>query len=236
MLPIIKSLWIGSSLTLMEKLCIRSFLKFGHAFHLYLYEALDGVPEGAVVKDAAAVIPKERIFSNAGGTYAMFSNLFRYKLLEKEGGIWVDMDVICLKPFNFQGDYVFASEKDKTGNDTAATCVMRTPKDAAIMGDCYALASKMQPDVPWGSAGPKLLKEQIALHGLGGFLSPHDHFCQTHWWQTEQFVSPDNHPQHAFASFAVHLWRDMWRRKGLDVNRAIPGSFYARLLENYGVI
>ena len=33
------------------------------------------------------------------GSYAGFANFFRYELLRKRGGWWVDLDTICLRPF-----------------------------------------------------------------------------------------------------------------------------------------
>ncbi len=56
-LPIIQSLWIGSRLSTMEKLCIVSFIKQGHAFHLYTYGEVAEVPQGTIVKDANEIIP-----------------------------------------------------------------------------------------------------------------------------------------------------------------------------------
>lgn len=51
-LPVIQSLWIGGSLSVMEQLCITSFLKNGHPFHLYTYEDVKNIPDGTIVKDA----------------------------------------------------------------------------------------------------------------------------------------------------------------------------------------
>ena len=44
--PIIQSLWIGKELSVLEQLCICSFLKNGHNFHLYTYEKINNVPDG----------------------------------------------------------------------------------------------------------------------------------------------------------------------------------------------
>ena len=46
---IIQSLWIGDRLSVMERLCIQSFLDQGHQFHLYLYAPCDRVPAGATI-------------------------------------------------------------------------------------------------------------------------------------------------------------------------------------------
>ena len=57
MLDIIQSLWIGDSLSVMERLSLSSFLKNGHEVHLYTYGGVKGVPAGVVVKDAAEIVP-----------------------------------------------------------------------------------------------------------------------------------------------------------------------------------
>jgi len=104
---IIQSLWIGDELSSIEKLCINSFLKNGHPFHLYTYSNVKGVPKGTTILDANTIIPKSKIFRYANGSVACFADYFRYKLLFDKGNWWVDTDVICLKPFNFKEKYVF---------------------------------------------------------------------------------------------------------------------------------
>ena len=63
MADLIQSLWIGPRLTTMEQLTIRSFLEHGHEFRLYVYDRVDGVPEGTVVCDGNEVLPRSRIFT-----------------------------------------------------------------------------------------------------------------------------------------------------------------------------
>ena len=50
----------------MERLSISSFLKNGHPFHLYVYEAVKGIPEGVTIKDASDVLPTDKIFISFG--------------------------------------------------------------------------------------------------------------------------------------------------------------------------
>lgn len=47
---IVQSLWIGPRLSSMEWLSIRSFLEHGHEVHLFVYEDVEGVSEGTVVR------------------------------------------------------------------------------------------------------------------------------------------------------------------------------------------
>ena len=47
---IIQSLWIGNNLSDMEQLCIQSFLDNGHEYHLYVYEPIQNIPHGSLLK------------------------------------------------------------------------------------------------------------------------------------------------------------------------------------------
>ena len=49
-------------------------------------------------------------------SYAGFSNYFRYTLLLERGGWWVDTDLICLRPFDFDDEYVFSSQLAPPGD------------------------------------------------------------------------------------------------------------------------
>ena len=102
----------------MERLAVESFLRNGHSFHLYVYDDVDGVPKGAVLKDANEIIPRAEVFRNVQDkTYAAFSDIFRYKLLAERGGYWVDTDVVCLRPFEFVHEHAFVQARVfKTSN------------------------------------------------------------------------------------------------------------------------
>src|SRR6267154_6333445 len=112
MRDVIQSLWVGPQLSVMERISISSFLKNGHSYILYAYGPVDGLPDGAELKDANEILPSSDIFTYSEyATYSGFSNFFRYKLLMERGGWWVDTDIICLKPFNFAAEFVFSSER-----------------------------------------------------------------------------------------------------------------------------
>ena len=107
--PIIKSLWIGEPLSNLEKLCIQSFMNNGHEFHLYVYEHVKNIPDGCIIKDGNEILSSDKIFYVNKNRIAPFSDYFRYTLLYKKGGWWVDMDTLCIKLFNFKQDIVFSN-------------------------------------------------------------------------------------------------------------------------------
>ena len=138
---IVNSLWIGERLSELELLTINSFVRHGHEFHLWTYGNMSNIPDYVQTKDANEIIPEEDVFKYPDdsklkwgkGSYAGFSDIFRYKLLYEKGGWWVDMDLTCLKPFDFEEAYFFRSHwKYKVvGN------AMKCPKSSQLMLDCY---------------------------------------------------------------------------------------------------
>src|ERR1044072_2719476 len=130
---VIQGLWIGAEPSVMEQLSIASFLQNVHEYHLYVYDAVKIVPARAVVRDANEILPASRIFQyKHQASYAGFANFFRYKLLLERGGWWVDTDVICLKPFDFADEYVFASELDGE-TEVIASGVIKAPRGSSVM-------------------------------------------------------------------------------------------------------
>ena len=60
--------------------------------------------------DGNKIMSKDEIFQ-LKSTYLPFADIFRYKMLYLNGGYWVDLDMIAIKPFDFKSEYVFSSER-----------------------------------------------------------------------------------------------------------------------------
>ena len=161
MLPIIQALWIGRPLSQLEKLCVRSFLHHGHEFHLYVYDDVPGIPGGAEVKDANEILPESEIFRLKEGNYiAPFSDWFRYALLAKRGNFWVDMDTVCVSPFDFPEEIVFGASYDGYPPGVLKfpighPCVLAMEKSCRNYGE----------EMPWDDAADKKAKQKIRRRG-----------------------------------------------------------------------
>jgi mannosyltransferase OCH1-like enzyme len=111
---VVQGLWIGDELSLLEQLSIKSFLANGHEYHLYVYDDIKNIPEGTIVKEANEIIDSSEIYKNTYFSVAFgylgFSDYFRVKLIYDKGGFWADTDIVCLKHFDFEEDYVFTPE------------------------------------------------------------------------------------------------------------------------------
>ncbi len=238
-LPVVQSLWVGESLSVMENLCISSFLRKGHPFHLYAYDNVSGVPEGTTMMDAGKILPQEKIFKYSDhASYAGFANLFRYKLLLEKGGYWVDTDIVCLQPFQHESEYVFASQRRASGAGypvAANNCLMKTPAGSAIMEACYSKASVKDPVVlKWGETGPELLTETITSFDMWSFVASPEVFCPVDYWDWKQFLEELPEENLLSGSQAVHLWNEMWRRDRIDKSGTFPrNSIYEQLKQAY---
>ena len=169
-LDTIQGLWIGDRLSNLENLSISSFIANGHDYHLYVYNDVDNIPSGATVKDGNEILPESEIFSyNVGpgrGSPSAFSNFFRYKLLYDRGGWWSDTDIVCLKPFEFDSDYVISSESH-LGNRHITSGVIKAPKGSPAMKDNWETCnSKDKNTLPWGEVGPRLVSQCVGKFGL----------------------------------------------------------------------
>src|SRR6266566_3747619 len=107
----VNSFWKGRPFSKIEELCVKSFLAHGHRFRLYAYDDVEGCPRGCDLADANEVVPATRFFVNSNpgfgyGSPSPFSDLFRMTLLEHKGGWWTDMDVVCLRPWDFSSSTV----------------------------------------------------------------------------------------------------------------------------------
>ena len=118
-------------MTAIERLSITSFIENGHTFDLYSYGAIQGIPEGTQLRNAAEILPVERVFRYRDhSSYAGFSNFFRYKLLSERGGWWVDLDAVCLKPFDFDDEFVFCPSSSRMAGRCRTSGSSRHPVEA----------------------------------------------------------------------------------------------------------
>lgn len=259
MLPDIHMFWHGPALSRLERLCMTSFVAHGHTVLLHVYEELANVPKGVTLADASQVLPRERLFKHAqSGSFAMFADGFRYRLLLEHGGLWVDTDVVCLRPFAFEQSEIYAWQDEQVINNA----VLGLPKGhrlAQWMNDCCEQPDRVLPYdsmrvrrrkllrrwlpgdssriMSWGESGPAGLTAAAQhLHCTGAAL-PFWYFYPIHYlnWHTVFDSSLRDNTDLIGASYGLHLWNEMARRSpGFDKNGQFPpDSLFERLCTRY---
>jgi hypothetical protein len=235
----VNSLWIGEELTDMEIMSINSHIIVGHKYNLWCYSKIKNIPKEAYICDASKILPENNIFSykiGAGkGSFSAFSNIFRYKLLLDHGGWWVDTDVVAIKKFDFEQEYIFASENLETVGTCSTTCVIKVPPDSQIMKKCFLISSSHDKEkLEWSTIGPKLLNECLTKsQELKKFVQKPEVFCPINWFEINNKLIIDRNIDFSL-SYGVHLWNEMWRRLSINKNGKFnKETFYEKLRSNY---
>jgi hypothetical protein len=233
----IHGLWIGNRLSLVELLCIQSFLDNDHAFVLWTYEKLENeLPDGVIIRDANQVIPREKIFryknrnqfGHGKGSYAGFSDIFRYKLLYEHGGWWVDMDVTCLKPLDFTTPYVFRNHHDLkvVGN------IIKCPPKSELMLRCYqkAIAEVDAENRDWNKP-IRILNETIEELGLQQYIFE---ISNRDSWNDVRKLAIRKTPVPAHW-YVIHWVNEEWRRNNIHKGYAGKNSVLYDLYIKYNI-
>ncbi len=162
-LPTIASFWFGSDLSWMEALCIQSYLDHGHRFVLYMAEDCANVPEGVDMKPASEIYwpPPFDVSDKSRLRVAVFSDIFRLKMIQKTGFVWVDLDAFCVLPFDFDTPYIFSiSEAGLSPNG-----VLGLPQSSPTLENMLRFVTSDCPIQPW--RGKRFHKKRQAAREQG---------------------------------------------------------------------
>lgn len=215
----------------MERTSLASFVRHGHEVHLYTYGDVDGVPDGVVVRDGTEILPAQRIFRyREYDSVSGFSNFFRYKLLLERGGWWVDTDIVCLKPFAFDGDHVFASEIFQ-GTAVVTSGAIKAPRGSEAMAYAWEVCDSKDPStLKWGETGPALMAQVVEHFALQHAVQPPQVFCPVTFDGFSRLIDGEDPLVLPAEAVAVHLWNELWRRVGRDKDAAYdPRCLYEQL-------
>jgi hypothetical protein len=106
MRPDIVTFWHGP-LDRLRQTCLRSQVAAGHKVTVYSFDSIPGLPDGVGNAEAEAILPhafSERLRppqldgSWRDWTILQFSDFFRMRLMAENAGLWLDADVLLLKP------------------------------------------------------------------------------------------------------------------------------------------
>jgi len=148
----------GRPLALWERCSLQSFADHGHKITLYAYGPL-ALPKGVILGDASTIVSndeKDRFFESAPGMFAQFSDLFRFEMMVRHGGWWVDTDVICFSDTLPEQQVWIAHVKN------VQSAIMHFPPDHEFMRMAAAEARKRVKTLHSQRRtviGPDLLKE-----------------------------------------------------------------------------
>lgn len=159
-LPTLNAIWVRGPLGSVHAACLASMLRMGHRTILHTYDPPPDVPRGVEVADARALMPESSVVQyRRGGSYSLFSNLFRIRILEAGLGVYVDCDVFLVRPIE-DDDYIFGLETDERINGA----VLKFPANSAMLKAFLAIHTPNYIP-PWLSRSRRI--RYSLLRGLG---------------------------------------------------------------------
>jgi hypothetical protein len=231
----LNSLWIGEQLGYIEQLTMASALAVGHPFRLYSYaaEKLRGVPSGVEIRDASEVVPYSALAHYFdGGWAALGTDFFRYAMMAKGLGYWVDLDLCFIRPIDFEDDYVFGWEHGRSINGAvlrlpANSDMVRElcdiphvnwrppfygPRKTAIFYWRRLTEGDIRPEhCRWGTFGPMVLTYLAKKYGVATQAKERSVFYPVAHRHGKLLFGPPEHVKTMLTkeTRAVHLWRSV---------------------------
>lgn len=249
--PACAMLWIGSRLTAVERACMRSVIAQDHRLTLYAYDEIAGLPEGVALVDAREVLPRETLIAHRSGSYALFSDRFRFELQRQCKGVWLDADVYLIAPLQIPpGGHLFGWSEPGTINGAVLALPQDSPLIAPVLGlfeaphvpDWLRWPDRLRGHwrawcegrvelgrLPWGVAGPLALTALASRYGLLAAARPIEELSPWNWREAQWIFDP----RRSLSEFvrpetkALHLYNYMIADR--KEHPAAPGSFMARL-------
>jgi hypothetical protein len=181
----------------------------GHRFRLFTYEDIV-VPDGVELADADRIVKQKEIFEFKK-SITPFSDLFRYELLHKVGGWWIDADVLCLRSDIPSLQHAWAEEND----GSICNAVLKFPAgDQRLRKILEDARSRVQ--------------TIAAQHETSDLVT-------THLQQQPKIVaSTELVKQRAQQSLFIHLWNGMLEYCAPTlIKRPPPGCYLDAVYERY---
>lgn len=263
-LPTIATLWIGDRLSWLEQLSLKSFVDAGHTTLLYCYDFIPNAPAGVTLRDARDIFPGDEIIRHKRtGSPAIHADLWRLHLMQKTDFIWVDADVLCMRPFDFSDPFVFGLEKPKL----VCNAVMRLPAESKTLRglldfveDPYAIGAWLKADQraelqaakdrgepvhfseqEWGLTGPGALTHYLRKTGEWDHAQPQTAFYPISFKDRNKMIMSRFDVENDFLTpdtYAVHMWarRLKPRLEEAENNRPRRGSFLHKALQRHEIV
>ena len=233
------SFWLGRRLSALDAACLESITRRGHRLRLYVYEAVENIPDSVETADASTIVDRDqvsRFLVDGRPNLTHFTDLFRYKMFERDPRIWVDTDVLMLDgSFDYSRNLLLARESEK-GLCNAVMYI--GPGQSALPELIKRTLEKRDVNLRWGETGPMLLTKLFSREEIECLSAPKNTFFPIDVNEFWKVLLPEYAAECETAcsgSAAIHLWNNVVDRLGYWKDLLPPeGSFLNRRLTRDG--
>ena len=206
---------------------------------VFSYDPDFAVPAGVLRRDAHEIWPTDRVMRYqtgfGTGSPALHANLFRYAMLHRLGGWWIDLDVILLRTELPQQPIYFARES----TERIVPGTLKFPAGHDLLADCIRECVKAAEAATWGQTGSRLLEPLVKKYGLEPLAQTYETTYPIPWRQIAVLFDPacaeEVGVRCAQASF-LHLYNEIWRKSQIPFDLRPPaGSYLDMLVTRHGI-
>lgn len=209
---IVNGFWHGEQIDELSLFCINSWIKNGYEFHLWTFNK-DISVKNATIKDARVLTPSSSYFTydrgHSAGSPVAFSNYFRAVLLYELGGLYVDLDMLCIKPYNFTQEYVFCKQQHSAYPLSIGTGIIYTNRNKNRIFKEWrdSILEKRKNPITHGDLGPDLFTRLIVKNKLLHYTLSKEYFNPVDW------EDPDKMFEKKLDTFGIHLYCSQWKKE-----------------------
>ena len=116
------------------------------------------------------------------------------------------MDVLCLKPHEFTGRFVFSEQVDSSHSYHVATCILYSKESGEFIFEDWIdwIMSLCLRSITHGDLGPNLFTKLILQNKLESFVLPKEYFCPVDWQSHKDIFD------YKGDSYGIHLFSSVW--------------------------
>lgn len=254
----LNSLWIGPSLPPVQRLCLASAVATGCRVRLFTYDKVEGIPEGVEIADGREVLGLDKMVRHRKSqSVALFSDRFRYEILGKGLGAWIDTDMLFLKAPTTSRDYLVGWEDAtlvsagfiwiRPGHPLIDQLRQQAFDEFPIPGWFPAWKKsylelrkrvgfpKHVSDLEWGVIGPNLLTWLLRQNGMLDGAQPVSWSCGLPWDERHE-IGRGDYDWRAWINdktVCIHLWNHGLSKEE-RARRPEPGSLLQTIAEKAG--
>jgi len=222
------------------------------------------VPQGVICRDGREIIDTDDFIKyEKKDSFALFADLFRLHMIWKcPGMIWIDTDVYCQRPLDYEDDYVMGYELPNSQRVNNA--VLGLPSDSPMLmamldftADRYSIAPFLEKrhqtqfskardagnpvhvsQQPWGVWGPMMVTHYVQHFELNDHVQPLDAFYPVMFRDRTLFNRANKHLDGKITdrTTAMHVWASNKRELGNNRLGLPPkGSWWRKACRLHGI-
>lgn len=228
-------------------------MRHGHQVVLHTYDPPQDVPKGVKLFDASMLMDRREVVAHKDtGSLAYASDIYRYRILSADLGVYVDCDMYCLAPFPNR-PYLLGWQYEMHRDKHIGTGVLAAPAESELVkvlrragDDPFFIPEwhkkrdirihrlrralgfpKRTCEMRWGDIGPQLVEHRVRALDLVAEVQEIDVFYPLHYKHLSLLHKPglklaDLVTRH---SLAIHLYNNKLGRP-----RPVPNTPLAEIL------